>query len=279
MIDVSVCLICYNQEKFIAEAIDSVLKQNHTFKMEIVISDDKSTDNTPAIIKAYADKYPDKIKFNPSPVNLGMLRNWERALKLCKGRYIALLEGDDFWNDPDKLQKQFKILEEDPGFAMSCTNAIMKHDSGEPDKVYVLKTGPRFTRADMMEYNFIPTCSILMRNYISDTFFKPPYFKSPFADWIVNFLVAGHGDIHFLNEFSCTYRIHDMGVWGGLKEEKQLKNWIKGLQQLGELIDTKELSEMNRAARKDIGGRLCLHYRKNGQLFKYLNQRFKLFFY
>jgi len=110
MADVSVCIITYNQENFVEQAIESALFQKCNFETEIIICDDCSTDNTPRIIQSYASKYPDKIKPYCAEQNTGMLKNWEKALKLCSGKYIALLEGDDFWNDENKLKKQYQIL-------------------------------------------------------------------------------------------------------------------------------------------------------------------------
>src|SRR5690606_2398692 len=119
---VSVCLITYNQEKYVREALAGAVSQKFNNSLEIVVSDDCSTDKTPEIIDEFAAEYP-AIKVLKNEKNLGMHRNWEKAIKACKGQYIALLEGDDFWNDEDKLEKQVKILDSDKGVAVSFTNA------------------------------------------------------------------------------------------------------------------------------------------------------------
>ena len=107
--NVSICIITYNQQQYVARAIESALMQQCDFSYEIIICDDCSTDNTGEIIKRYAIQYPGLIKAHFADKNIGMLRNWEKALMLCTGRFIALLEGDDFWNDALKLQKQYNI--------------------------------------------------------------------------------------------------------------------------------------------------------------------------
>ena len=108
---VSVSLICYNQEKYISKAIDSVLMQKTKFDYEIVLSDDCSTDDTAEICKKYAEKYPDIIRLIKRDKNIGGVRNYLENYKLCKGKYISYLEGDDFFVDPYKLQKQVDFLE------------------------------------------------------------------------------------------------------------------------------------------------------------------------
>ena len=275
--DVSICIITYNQEKFIERAIDSALMQQCSFNYEIVISDDCSTDRTREIIVRYADKYPQLIKASYAETNLGMLRNWEKALKLCTGKYIALLEGDDFWTDPLKLQKQYNILEANPDCVISFTNAINKYEPGvQGYERYVEKTDEFYTTRDLLDYNFIPTCSVLMRNNISDKFFPPAYFKSPFADWIIHILNSKYGKIHFLNEFTCAYQIHDMGVWGGLKKEKQLLYRLEAVNCINDIITDPGLKKILAATRKRLLQNICLYYREEGQKWNHIKYRLKL---
>lgn len=103
---VSVLMITYNHEKFIAQAIDSILMQQVNFDYEIVIGEDCSTDGTRAIVIQYQKEYPDKIRLLLPEENLGMHKNFVQTFRACQGEYIALLEGDDYWTSPRKLQKQ-----------------------------------------------------------------------------------------------------------------------------------------------------------------------------
>lgn len=107
----SVCLITYNHEKYILNAIEGALMQKTNFSYEIVIGEDASTDKTREICEKYALKYPDIVKLLPSKKNLGLNENFLRTIKACKGKYVAYLEGDDYWITNNKLQKQFDILE------------------------------------------------------------------------------------------------------------------------------------------------------------------------
>ena len=119
---VSVCMITYNHADFIDQALESVLQQQVDFSFGIVIGDDASTDDTLEIIKRYQSKYPDKIEILQSTKNLGGRINFIRTLQACRGKYIALLEGDDYWNDPLKMQKQVDFLESHPQCALCFTN-------------------------------------------------------------------------------------------------------------------------------------------------------------
>jgi glycosyltransferase involved in cell wall biosynthesis len=109
---ISVCIITYNQNKYIRRAIESVLAQTGEIDFEIVISDDGSRDNTLEICSEYQQKHPDLIRIISATTNQGVLKNWYQAIEFSKGTYIAILEGDDFWTDPQKPNKQFAILQQ-----------------------------------------------------------------------------------------------------------------------------------------------------------------------
>ena len=103
---VSIAMVTYNHEKFIAKALDSVLMQRTDFDYEIVIGEDCSSDNTRNIVIEYKRRYPDNIVLFLNEKNLGMYGNCSQVFQACQGEYIAVLEGDDYWTSPDKLQKQ-----------------------------------------------------------------------------------------------------------------------------------------------------------------------------
>lgn len=109
---VSVVIVTYNHEEFISQAIESVLSQECTFRVELLIAEDCSTDNTKSIALKYAEEYPDLIKVLEREKNLGPTRNGYDAYIKCSGKYIATLDGDDYWTDVKKLQKQYDFLEQ-----------------------------------------------------------------------------------------------------------------------------------------------------------------------
>src|SRR6516164_8232942 len=115
---VSVFMITYNHGKYISEAIESIVSQKTNFEFELVIGEDCGPDDTRAICEQYAAKYPDIINLLPSDKNYGPMGNTIRVMYACTGKYVALCEGDDYWTDPYKLQKQVDFLEANPDFSI-----------------------------------------------------------------------------------------------------------------------------------------------------------------
>src|SRR5664280_1048957 len=131
---VSVNMITYNHESYIVKAIEGVLKQKCNFKIELIIGEDCSTDNTAEIVKIYAQKYPEIIKARCNVLNMGMMTNAVKNLSECAGKYVAICEGDDYWTDPYKLQKQVDFLEANTDFVISHHNmkVIYEKSNREP---------------------------------------------------------------------------------------------------------------------------------------------------
>lgn len=160
----SVILITYNHEKYIEKALDSVLSQVTDFPFEIVIGDDCSPDDTKNIIKEYRDKYPDIIRIVHREKNTGRptLNVYETTMK-CRGDYLAYLEGDDYWTDSDKLQKQMDFLNEHPEY-IACTHSHkMIDDNGnditDPEILKIsdmYKWSGEFTMDDFEKSGFWP---------------------------------------------------------------------------------------------------------------------------
>jgi glycosyltransferase involved in cell wall biosynthesis len=119
---VSVCMITYNHANYITEAIEGVLKQVTNFKIELVIGEDLSTDNTRAICQDYAQRYPEIIKLLPTMYNIGAMQNFTRTLETCIGKYIAICDGDDYWTSPHKLQDQLNFLERNQDYGLVCSD-------------------------------------------------------------------------------------------------------------------------------------------------------------
>jgi glycosyltransferase involved in cell wall biosynthesis len=127
---VSVLMLTYNHEPYIAQAIDSVLMQKTDFPYELIIGEDCSTDGTRAIVEKYAHTYPKIIRVITGPLNIGALANIIRINAAARGKYIATLEGDDFWNDELKLQKQADFLECNPEYGLVHSDVNHWHEEG-----------------------------------------------------------------------------------------------------------------------------------------------------
>lgn len=123
-------MLTYNHEPYIAQAIESVLMQKTDFPFELIIGEDCSTDGTLGIAKAYAQKHPETIRLLSGPANIGSLANIVRINTAARGKYIATLEGDDFWNDDLKLQKQVDFLENNPEYGVIHSDVNHWYEKG-----------------------------------------------------------------------------------------------------------------------------------------------------
>ncbi|MGA1977595.1 MAG: glycosyltransferase [Bacteroidales bacterium] len=204
----SVFMITYNQEKYIANAIESVLMQITDFDYEIVIGEDCSTDRTRDICIRYAQKHPGKIKLLLSESNLRVMPNFIRTLLACTGKYIAMCDGDDYWTDPCKLQKQVDFLEANPDFSL-CFHDVLLSKNNEVIGKYVQKQTDVFTTNDLFDRHFIATCSIVFRNNI----YIPEWFaKIASGDRALLFLCSLKGKLKLINEVMGVYRLHSGGI-------------------------------------------------------------------
>jgi glycosyltransferase involved in cell wall biosynthesis len=203
-------MITYNQEKFIAQAIESVMMQEADFDYELVIGEDCSTDGTRDICTAYYNKYPDKIRLLLREKNLGMMQNFIQTFSTCKGQYVALLEGDDYWTSSDKLQKQLAFLDSHPDYAICCTRTMASADDANRESYSI--PSPEYqkdtlTIEDLLRVNSIATCSVMFRNGLVGSF--PDWFFSlRMGDWPLHIMNAQHGKIGYIDELMAVYRIH-----------------------------------------------------------------------
>ncbi|GAB3931618.1 hypothetical protein GCM10028804_44300 [Larkinella terrae] len=213
---VSVCIITYNQEKFIRAAIESVVSQKTDFPFEILIGDDLSKDNTRAIITEYAERYPDLIRPVLHPQNLGQngLFNTLETYRLAKGEYIAAMDGDDYWTDPLKLQKQIDFLDAHPDFSTCFHNALITFEDGSPSKILnPPDQKPICTVEDLIgekEIWFMATSSVVFRNVIKE---YPEWFKKSVSGDIPRYvLLAKYGKIGYLPDVMSVYRKNSNGT-------------------------------------------------------------------
>ena len=125
---VSICIITYNQERYIEHAIKGALAQKTNFSFEIVLSDDGSTDATPEICKKYVEQYPGLVRFIQQEQNLGTGKHWIAALQECHGKYVALCEGDDYFSCEAKIQKQFEFMERSPEYSLCSHEVFVEHE-------------------------------------------------------------------------------------------------------------------------------------------------------
>lgn len=226
---VSVCLISYNQVSFIKQTIESIIDQKVDFKYELIIADDCSTDGTKDIINDFYLKYPNLIRVLPRTNNLGPGKNFIDLIYSAKGKYIAYLEGDDYWLLDNKLQQQIDILESDNSFSICFTDCLETFSEELKNPLNYLSGGSGIkydtTLNDLIYRNYIQTCTVVFRNNL---FGKFPlwYVELKIGDWPLHLLNAQYGKIKFLPIVSAVHRNHSSGVWSSRSNLSRIYNTI-----------------------------------------------------
>jgi glycosyltransferase involved in cell wall biosynthesis len=224
----SVGMITYNHENYIREAIEGVLIQKTEFKIELVIGEDCSTDSTRVICEEYAKKYPHIIRLLAAKKNMGMIPNFIRTLKSCTGKYIALCEGDDYWTDPNKLQKQIGFMEKNPEYSFSFHAAgtlNMETRNIEVHK-YNCENGFRsFTLKDVILKGggFMTTNTVIFKTEFIRNL--PEWFiNSPTGDFALSLILSSQGKVAYFNDVMSVYRRGVPGSWTDtMKDKNQMR--------------------------------------------------------
>ena len=219
----SVVMVTYNHERFIAQALSSVLAQRTNFDFEVIVAEDCSTDGTRAIVMDFVRRYPSKILPLLRERNLGMMRNFKEALAACRGSYVALLEGDDYWIRDDKLQSQIDFLDAHPDHAVCCARVQFRDEINHSESsVWPSKPPGSYPLLNLLEtYCWIATCTVMYR---WGSVGPLPDWILPLrvADWPLHLLVARSGKIHLMDEVMGVYRLHSGGIWSSRSRLDQL---------------------------------------------------------
>jgi len=245
MVKVSVLIITYNQASTIKECMDSVLVQRTDFDFEIVVADDASTDDTPTIVSAYAAAHPDRVRAFRRPANLGPNANLLSGYRDCSGEYIALCEGDDYWLSPAKLDSQVAFMDRNPDCSLCFHPVIQVSDRmDEWPGIFPAAAPARATLTDLLEVNFIPTCSVMYRR-IADL--APPawYERLPLGDWPLHVIHAQRGWIGKLDGVMAAYRATG-GVWSSRSRERQIRDTLVVLDHMVNLLGADDVVHLER---------------------------------
>lgn len=209
---VSVHCITFNHELYIAKALDSFLEQRTEFEVEIVVGEDCSTDNTRMIIDTYVERYPDRIRLITSESNVGAAANYERTLKACRGKYVAICEGDDYWCDPGKLEQQVRFLEQHYEYVLCYHDAIVFDETEferRPQLPFWLRKDA--TALELVHARPISSLTACFRNVVREL--PPEVRHSPIVDLCVWSLLGHHGQGKYLPEIRpAAYRKHAGGL-------------------------------------------------------------------
>ena len=210
---VSVCVITYNQGAFISKAVNSALIQKTNFEYDIIIADDCSTDDTTQILTELRDRYPNKIKLLLRNKNVGAAKNWIELIRYPRSKYIAYLEGDDYWSDTEKLQKQHDALEINSNVSLCFHDVILRNAVDNSQSIFPKTKKNMFYTADViLRPWFCPSGSIMFRSEI----------VSSIPDDIISVHNGDLALLYFCSIHGPLLRIDDcMGVYNYLAPNSQ----------------------------------------------------------
>ena len=260
---ITVCIITYNHEKFLRQCLDGAINQelDENWDYEIIIGEDHSTDNTLQICREYKEKYRDLITLLERPKNLGLIGNWINTLGACNGDYIALCEGDDYWSDSKKLQKQVNFMEEHPSFSMCATKTQRVNERGEKGENTGKKYG-EITHEEVLRQNQFGTCTVMLRS----KFLKVPFFENIDgffgADWPLWCYMLSKGPGYNLKDLTATYHVHEGGATSGRNKAKTLQNKLED-----RMLMINNFPEKKKVI-KNYGVRIIINYLWKSALFQ-----------
>jgi glycosyltransferase involved in cell wall biosynthesis/predicted SAM-dependent methyltransferase len=244
---ISVIVTSYNHEKYIKQAIDSILSQKNV-NMEILLADDCSKDKTLTIMKKYAKEYPNIIRLLERKNNLGLSKNIQDCIKQSKGDYIAFCEGDDYWIDDYKLYKQVNFLNVNKNVTL-CFNQmkIMQNLPGE-DIQFLEHDGQK--RSIKQNFLYINTRHIILENLIGNLTscvfraevikgFPEHIYSDIVADWMFGILSSEKGVLYLMPDIMSVYRIHGSNLWSTNNHDNIINNHIKYAKIYNEMLDYK----------------------------------------
>ncbi len=245
---VSVWITTYNQVDYIAQTLDSVLMQKVDFTYDIVVGDDDSNDGTREILLAYQKKHPDTIKLLLQEHNRGIIQNSADTYKLCTGKYIACLDGDDYWTDVNKLQKQYDLLEAHEDVVLLANDVIEHHldGSGKVTKEKVM--GESLQEGYLEPYDIftmvivINTLGIMFRNHHPSEFLEKYVDDLVMPDIAVWLYISQFGKIYFKKEVVAVYRQHTIG-YSRVMDEKQIHRFLKQYNVFDNVFDDKGIKK------------------------------------
>lgn len=229
---VSICCITFNHEHFIRRALEGFFMQQTNFEFEIIIGNDCSTDGTAEVLALFKERYSSRITVISNEKNVGNHQNLINALKLCKGKYIALCEGDDYWTDSLKLQKQVDFLEQNAQYIICCHYSRVINAVNETLYVHPKPIPREYTYLDLLagKQEETKTASLVYHNIpaVHLLFQKPWYFTVFAADKILKLFATFNTGlkIYVLPEVMSCYRNHSGGIWSMIKYDSRMEMMI-----------------------------------------------------
>jgi glycosyltransferase involved in cell wall biosynthesis len=244
---VSVCMPTYNQEKYIARAVQGVLSQEVDFEFELLIGEDESSDHTRMICCEYANANPDVIRLVPGR-RADVIRikgretgraNLTRLLSQVRGRYVAICEGDDYWTEPAKLMRQVSFLESHPEYSFCFHDVVLVNENDEiiaPQFVGIPQSGD-YALSNFLKHNRTATCSKLFR---ASTILPPPAANNVLAyDWLLSIHSGEQGKIYYQSGQWGAYRVSHSGLWHRMGAIEMEEASLEALAEIDKFFDHK----------------------------------------
>lgn len=240
---VSVCVVTYNHREFISQALDSVLMQEIDLPVEIIVHDDCSTDGTTDIVRSYAEQHSRVIRpiFQKENQYSKGEKIFPKTFQLARGKYIALLEGDDAWTDPHKLRRQVEFLEKNTGCIMCYGNVTLVDAEGNVLKENRIPASEcRLLRQEEIIIGALtPTATVMFRNHPILRRLPRDFKKIANGDRALFALLGQHGTAGYLDFKPSLYRQHGKGVYSSLDEDQKRVGHLNTYKKIHKFIQKK----------------------------------------
>jgi glycosyltransferase involved in cell wall biosynthesis len=227
---VSVALVTFNHRAFIARALESVLSQDVSEPMEVVVSDDASTDGTTEVVRDFARQYPRVIRPILSATNVGAQANGRRVMEASRGQFLAILEGDDYWTSDHKLSAQLEYLRANEDCSLCFHPVAFVDAAGEPiGQLYSTDLPDTLSLRDFLGHPWTPIHinSVLFR---SSCLTRPEWIdRLEMADWPLLALALERGTAGRLAEPMSAYRVHEGGIWTSRSNPRRTEGHIEAV--------------------------------------------------
>ncbi len=253
----------YNHVNFIAECIEGILNQCVSFPAELIIHDDASDDGTREVIEGYRTNFPNVVKVVQQPVNL-----WPRTPKVlarvmeefCRGKYVIICEGDDYWTDDYKLEKQVALLEQRPEYSACAHSYTVIGTTSGGEVVHNPNGTSEVALPDLLIHNSLSTSSVLVKRDNFRAVLPPELDGCLIGDWPRWVFAAANGPLYWIPEVMSVYRIHEASSWSSMMRLEQIVHVIRLFSKLYPFVENEYWSHLDKSVGRQVSHFLLLEY-------------------
>lgn len=250
---INVILITYNHSQYIRQTLESILMQKTSAQVELIVADDCSPDDTVDIIKSYENSTSFSFTYLPKEKNMGYIRNYQRAFAACTGDYVAIMEGDDYWLEPNHLQNHIDHLEQVPHASMSYNRHLRLFVDQNREEIFDWSSSISYeqvTTSDLTLGNRIGnlSCCVFRGKFIQNI--DARLFDLEIADWMLGMYMGQFGPLLYLKDVTSVYRIHDKGQWSQMNEKAADLKVIELIEEYDKYFDYKYTDTFSKHKRR-----------------------------